>query len=157
MRFAPLKSEAQLDLQTIHRVRQRLVGRRTTLISQLRAILLERGIIVPHGRRVLISRLPDILADQSKKLGFSHIKLKWLWARLEQLSGMRLTRRAADEARRAPEGSHPTTAWRLITIEVSPNSAMFSCRLDRKKLRGALRRRCRPLRRRNGPFRVCNR
>ena len=27
MRFVPLKSEAQLDLQTIHRVRQRLVGR----------------------------------------------------------------------------------------------------------------------------------
>jgi transposase len=48
MRFVPLKSEAQLDLQSIHRVRQRLVGRRTALINQLRAILLERGIIVPR-------------------------------------------------------------------------------------------------------------
>lgn len=39
MRFVPVKNESQLDLQTIHRVRQRLVGRRTALINQLRAIL----------------------------------------------------------------------------------------------------------------------
>ena len=42
MRFVPLKTEAQPDLQTIHRVRQRLVGHCTALINQLRAILLER-------------------------------------------------------------------------------------------------------------------
>jgi transposase len=63
MRFVPLKSEAQLDLQTIHRVRQRLVGRRTALVNQLRAILLERGITVAQGRRVLERRLVGILAN----------------------------------------------------------------------------------------------
>jgi len=68
MRFVPLKSEAQLDLQTIHRVRQRLVGRRTALINQLRAILLERGITVPQGRRVLEARLPAICADEEDRL-----------------------------------------------------------------------------------------
>src|SRR3546814_123128 len=68
MRFVPLKSEAQLDLQTIHRVRQRLVGRRTALINQLRAILLERGIVVPQTRRVLERSLPDILADERNGL-----------------------------------------------------------------------------------------
>lgn len=68
MRFVPLKSEAQLDLQTIHRIRQRLVGRRTALINQLRAILLERGITVPQRRRVLETRLPDILADERNGL-----------------------------------------------------------------------------------------
>lgn len=68
MRFVPVKSEAQLDLQTIHRVRQRLVGRRTALINQLRAILLERGITVPQGRRVLGRRLPAILADEAAGL-----------------------------------------------------------------------------------------
>lgn len=57
MRFVPLKSDAQLDLQTIHRIRQRLVGRRTVLINQLRAILLERGITVPQRRLVLETRL----------------------------------------------------------------------------------------------------
>jgi transposase len=68
MRFVPLKSEAQLDLQTIHRIRQRLVGRRTALINQLRAILLERGITVPQRRRVLEVRLRTILADEQARL-----------------------------------------------------------------------------------------
>lgn len=68
MRFVPLKSEAQLDLQTLHRVRQRLVGRRTALINHLRAILLERGITVPQRRRVLETRLPAILADEQAGL-----------------------------------------------------------------------------------------
>jgi transposase len=62
MRFVPLKSETQLDLQTIHRVRSRLVGCRTALINQLRAILLERGVTVPQGRRNLEKRLPEILS-----------------------------------------------------------------------------------------------
>ena len=53
MRFVELKSEEQLDMQTLHRVRDRLVGERTALINQLRAVLLERGIIVPQGRRKL--------------------------------------------------------------------------------------------------------
>lgn len=68
MRFVPLKSEAQLDLQVIHRARQRLVRRRTSLINQLRAILLERGITVPQRRRVLERRLPGVLADEQNGL-----------------------------------------------------------------------------------------
>lgn len=68
MRFVPIKEQAQLDLQTIHRVRQRLVGRRTALINQLRAILLERGIIIPQRRRVLDRQLPGLLADDGNGL-----------------------------------------------------------------------------------------
>ena len=40
MRFVQIKSEAQLDTQTLHRARDRLVGERTALINQLRAILM---------------------------------------------------------------------------------------------------------------------
>ena len=47
MRFVELKTEEQLDLQMLHRARDRLVGERTALINQLRAILLERGIAPP--------------------------------------------------------------------------------------------------------------
>jgi transposase len=50
MRFVPIKTEDQLDLQAIHRVRERLVERRTALINQFRAFLLERGIIIRTGR-----------------------------------------------------------------------------------------------------------
>jgi len=53
MRFVELKSEEQLDMQTLHRARDRLVGERTALINQLRAVLLERGITVAQGRRKL--------------------------------------------------------------------------------------------------------
>src|SRR5271163_2045194 len=51
MRFVGLKSQEQLDMQTLHRSRDRLVGERTALINQLRAILLERGIVAPQGKR----------------------------------------------------------------------------------------------------------
>src|SRR3712207_65870 len=62
MRFVELKSEAQLDLQSLHRARDRLVGERTALINQLRALLLERGIVVPQGRRKLELLLETLLS-----------------------------------------------------------------------------------------------
>jgi transposase len=61
MRFVELKSVEQLDTQSLHRVRDRLVGERTALLNQLRAILLERGIAVPQGRRKLERYLAAML------------------------------------------------------------------------------------------------
>lgn len=60
MRFVSLKSEAQLDLQVLRRARERLVLARTALINQLRAVLLERGIIMPKGRNLLMRHLQDV-------------------------------------------------------------------------------------------------
>jgi transposase len=68
MRFVPLKSEEQLDLQTLHRWRQRLIVRRTALINQMRAFLLERGIVVAQGPKALRRRLAEILADDGNRL-----------------------------------------------------------------------------------------
>jgi len=49
MRFVPIKTDDHLDLQAIHRVRDRLITRRTAVINQLRAFLLERGMVDrPH-------------------------------------------------------------------------------------------------------------
>lgn len=62
MRFVELKSEEQLDVQTLHRVRDRLVGERTSLTNQIRSLLLERGHIVAQGYaqlRLLLSELLD--------------------------------------------------------------------------------------------------
>jgi len=53
MRFVEVKSQAQSDVQALHRARERLVSERTALINHLRALLLERGIVVPQGRRKL--------------------------------------------------------------------------------------------------------
>jgi transposase len=68
MRFVELKSETQLDMQSLHRARDRLVGERTALINQLRAILLERGITVPQGRRKLEIYLDTLLAEEQVPL-----------------------------------------------------------------------------------------
>jgi transposase len=68
MRFVELKSEEQLDIQTLHRVRSRLVAERTNLINQLRAILLERGVIFPAGRRKLELGLDNMLGDDDGAL-----------------------------------------------------------------------------------------
>src|SRR5918911_183296 len=68
MRFVEPKSEAQLDLQALHRARDRLVGERTALINQLRAFLLERGIIIPKGRSKLEVRLEEALATEQTAL-----------------------------------------------------------------------------------------
>ena len=53
MRYVEIKSEAQLEVQSLHRVRGRLVAERTALINQLRALMLERGIAVAQGRSKL--------------------------------------------------------------------------------------------------------
>ncbi len=68
MRFVELKSETQLDMQTLHRARDRLVGERTALINQLRAVLLERGITVPQGRRKLEVFLEMLMAEEKVPL-----------------------------------------------------------------------------------------
>ncbi len=63
MRFVPIKTDDQLDLQALHRVRDRLVSRRTSVINQLRAFLLERGITFRKGRAFLKRQMPTILED----------------------------------------------------------------------------------------------
>ena len=64
MRFVDLKSQDQLDMQTLHRSRDRLVAERTALINQLRAILLERGLIAPQGKRKLEQFLSVLMDEQ---------------------------------------------------------------------------------------------
>ena len=62
MKFVATKTADQLDLQALHRVRERLVSQRTGIINQIRAFLLERGIAVRQGLHFLRAELPGILA-----------------------------------------------------------------------------------------------
>src|ERR687896_1338155 len=68
MKFVATKSVEQLDLQALHRVRERLVSQRTGIINQIRAFLLERGIPVRQGPRFLRLELPRILGTSSEVL-----------------------------------------------------------------------------------------
>ncbi|MEO4041220.1 IS110 family transposase [Hoeflea sp. CAU 1731] len=68
MRFVPVKSQVQSDIQALHRARSRLVSERTALINHLRALLLERGIVVAQGRRRLEDALSVFADDEDPRL-----------------------------------------------------------------------------------------
>ena len=63
MRFVPIKTDDQLDLQALHRVRDRLITRRTSVINQLRAFLLERGLVFAKSPAKLRERMPEVLEN----------------------------------------------------------------------------------------------
>jgi transposase len=89
MRFVPVKTMAQQDLQALHRVRERLVCQRTALINQIRGLLAEYGIVLAKGparlsaegiaavldaplsdlARELFAELFDQLLDLERRLG----------------------------------------------------------------------------------------
>ncbi|MFV0644974.1 MAG: IS110 family transposase [Sphingomonadaceae bacterium] len=49
MRFVPVKSVAQQDMQSLHRVREKLIVQRTSLINHIRGLLAEYGVVLPKG------------------------------------------------------------------------------------------------------------
>src|SRR5512135_2898750 len=80
MRFVPIKTEDQLDLQALHRVRDRLVARRISVINQIRAFLLERGISFRKGPASLRRQMPEILENAEEKLSSRMRRLlDFLW------------------------------------------------------------------------------
>jgi transposase len=86
MRFVPIKTDDQLDLQSLHRVREGWVYRRTSVISQLRGLLMERGITVSKGRRHIEAALPGILEDADNKLsGALRVLLLQIYSEMRQL------------------------------------------------------------------------
>jgi transposase len=95
MKFVATKTADQLDLQALHRVRERLVSQRTGIINQMRAFLLERGIPVRQGHRFLRAELPRLLATPPDVLSPGMVRLieglasDWrrLDERIESLSG----------------------------------------------------------------------
>ena len=89
MRFVELKSQDQLDMQTLHRSRDRLVGERTALINQLRAILLERGHVAAQGKRKLEQFLSVLMdeqggADLSPRIARLVADARAQWAELDR-------------------------------------------------------------------------
>jgi transposase len=63
MRFVPIKTDDQLELQAIHRVRDRLISRRTAVINQRRAFLLEGGLVFAKTPSKLRVAMPGILEN----------------------------------------------------------------------------------------------
>ena len=125
MRFVPIKTEEQLDLQAVHRVRERWVTRRTAVVNQIRGLLLERGLTFAKGRKHLEEAVPDILANAESKLSASlqallrqlHKELQQLTTRIEEMDRIIQRTAANDEACQrltTIPGIGPVTATALV-------------------------------------------
>jgi transposase len=68
MRFVPIKSCAQQELQALQRIRRRLIEQRTAVINQIRGLLREFGLSAPKGHAALSRRLPDLLAEAQREV-----------------------------------------------------------------------------------------
>ena len=85
LRLVQEKTQDQLDLQACHRVRSRLVSRRTATINQIRAFLIEQGITVRPGARALRNSLFEILQNREDEISPRMNQLivglyeDWLW------------------------------------------------------------------------------
>jgi transposase len=125
MRFVPIKTEEQLDLQALHRVRERWVMRRTAVVNQVRSLLLERGLTLPKGRSHVDALLPRILEDAELNLSGSfrvllaqlQVELAQLNGRIEQMDEVIQQRAREDEACQrltTIPGIGPVTATALV-------------------------------------------
>lgn len=89
------KTQAELDLQAYHRIRARLVSRRTATINQIRSFLIEQGIAVRSGARALRNSLFEILQNREDEISPRMADLiiglyeDWLWLdeRIETITG----------------------------------------------------------------------
>jgi len=81
MRFVQIKTQEQLDVQAMHRVRDRLVQRRTALINEIRGFLLERGITFAAQPIYLRKNLPTVIENAEQNLS---PRLRWLLQRMWQ-------------------------------------------------------------------------
>lgn len=98
MKFVPTKTEEQQDIQALHRARTRLVNHRTALVSQMRGLLLDRGVTIgvsiSRARRAIPATLaepangltgmtPDIIAELYEFLGQINVRIKAFDRRIE--------------------------------------------------------------------------
>ena len=92
----------------------------------------------PKGRLSQLEQELYVLAQSRarihKERAMHRRKLKWLWARLKEISAMTL-KREEPLMKLGAARSKARAVWRLLDIKIAPDSASFSYALNRKKLR----------------------
>lgn len=113
MRFSTPKTEAQLDLQALHRVRQRLVSSKTAIGNQARAFLLEYGLTIGVGAAYFVRDMPSIPANENNGLTPSMRRLlQELWEEYRSVEARLLQLRHQIES----IASADDTAVRLTSV-----------------------------------------
>jgi transposase len=126
MRFVPVKGLEQQDLQSLHRIRNRLIKQRTQLINQTHGLLQEYGIVSGRGQKALKQAVAEALEDGENEL--TPLLRELLDEQINELHGInqriqQLDRRLTQQAQALPacrallavEGIGPMVATQLYS------------------------------------------
>jgi transposase len=121
MKFVAIKSEEQQSVLMVHRARTLVMANRTAQVNQIRGLLGEFGLVVPHGVARLRRELPGILEDAEN--GLPALAREVLASLLEQFHELDARVAAYDRKIRAlAAASEP--ARRLMQVEaIGPQTA----------------------------------
>jgi transposase len=151
MRFVPLRSEEQMDVQALHRARERMLQQRLALTNQIRGLLLDRGIEIAQGFYALRTVLPRLLSDDDAGLTpmmrelirlvlemWNHTEraIDELNHRLEQLA------RQSDMCRRLQTIPGVGVLWATALVSAVGNGSSFRCARDLSAWVGVVPRQC---------------
>jgi transposase len=95
MHFVPIKQVEQQDIQSIHRIRTRIVKNRTALINEIRGLNLEYGIPISPGAAKVKRSLCAIIADGSNEL--TALSREWLQSLYDELVDVETRLKALDK------------------------------------------------------------
>ena len=113
MRFVEVRTSDQIDVQALHRVRDRLVAQRTRVICQMRAFCLEYGIAMHQGAGKFKADMPRVLEDEDNDLSAPMRQL--LMSLFEDIRY--LEQRIAEVSRQIEAAANADdTARRLMTV-----------------------------------------
>ena len=86
MRYVPIKTAEQQDLQAMHRIRDTLMRHRKAKANQIRGLVAEYGIVAPKTMVPLRKAIPDWLEDAENGLSDNFRALLFgLWEDFQQL------------------------------------------------------------------------
>ena len=111
-RCVQVKTDDQLDLQALHRVRSRLVGQQTAVINQIPSFLLERSIAIRQGFVFCVSSSQRFFAKRTDVLSPRMIAV------IENLSNdwRRLDERIKHVTEEIEELAHGSRTRQLMTV-----------------------------------------
>lgn len=118
MRFVPLKSQDQQDIQLVHRIRERLVGQRTSLCNQIRGLLAEYGIVTSRGIKSLSQIMPEVIEDAENRL--SLLVREQMQVLSEELDDLQLRIKKADAQLEQIATRHATCQQLMSMTGIGP-------------------------------------
>lgn len=105
MRFVPIKQVEQQDIQSVHRIRERLVKNRTALCNEIRGLLQEYGIVLCKSISKLRSGLPMIIESDKNQL--TTMTRELMRSLLEELQGLESRVLECDQKVKTIHNAHP--------------------------------------------------